>query len=217
MGLDSAFIAGLASTVAAFVATLGMASSGDDSPVVTVDGPVVATPVAQCQAIARNPLGITLIGDSLTIDSLAEIKAVFDGARRPLCVNAQSGRRTIDAVAYLKTYRATGQLAPLVIIALGTNDTTTSNPDFNVAARSALGQTYPRPTVWAVGYRSTDLANSNRIAGLVGEWDAAIARLTSTRWGPVVVTHPEYLASDGIHPSDIGKVAYAGFLVAGIP
>ena len=201
----------------ALVVTLGFGPTGDGSPVGSVDGPVIATPVAQCQSIAKNPLGVTLIGDSLSIESLAEIEAVFAGARRPLCVNAQSGRRTVDAVTYLKTYRATSQLAPLVILALGTNDTTTSNPEFNLAAKAALGQTYPRPTVWAVGYRSTDPYNSNRIAGLVSEWEAAITRVTSTRWGPVVVAHPEYISADGVHPTEIGRVAYAGFLLSGIP
>lgn len=199
----------------AFAAALALAAVA--GPACAVDGPVIATPVAQCQAQARQGAAVTLVGDSLTVQSLDAIQAVYAGAGRPLCINAQSGRRTIDAVPYLKTLRATGQLAPVVVLALGTNDTTTPNADFNQAAQAALGQTYPRPTGWAVGYRSTDPANSARIAGLVGEWDAAIARVTSRRWGDVVRAHPEYIGSDGIHPTPLGRTAYAGFLLAATP
>ena len=74
----------------ALVVTLGLGPTGDGSPVGSVDGPVIATPVAQCQSIAKNPLGVTLIGDSLSIESLAEIEAVFAGARRLPCASTPS-------------------------------------------------------------------------------------------------------------------------------
>lgn len=200
---------------AAFGAALALAATAGSAA--AVDGPVVATSPALCRAQAGVPAAVTLIGDSLTVQSLEAISAAYAGAQRPLCVNAQSGRRTIDAVPYLKTLRATGQLAPTVVLALGTNDTDTPNAAFNQAAQAALGQTYPRPTGWAVGYRSTDPAGSARIAGLVGEWDAAIARVTSARWGDVVRAHPEFIGPDGVHPTELGRIAYAGFLLSATP
>lgn len=182
-----------------------------------LDGPVVQESVSFCSGIRTNPNSVTLIGDSLVVLSLDAIRVEFANAGVPLCYNAQSGRRSDQAVPVLKTMREGNLLSAKVVLALGTNDTVLGNPTLNVAYQDELRYTYPRLTEFAIGWRGTDPYNAARVQMVQEEWDASIARVTSNRWGDIVKAHPEYLDTDGIHPNALGKVAYAKFLVASVP
>ena len=186
------------------------------APAQALDGPVVATTAATCRAVARWPKGVTVIGDSLTAQSVSEISRQFRAAGRPVCVNAQGGRQTSQAVSVLRTMRASRMLAPTVVLALGTNDVYTSTVVFNAAAKAALDLTATRSTVWAVGYRATEPMGSARIEGLVGQWQESSPRLTSARWSGVAVSHPEIFRPDRIHPTVDGRKVYAKFLVSAL-
>ena len=180
-----------------------------------LDGPVVTGSTgASCAAIASDPLSVTVIGDSLTVLSIESIKAEFKAANRPLCFNAQSGRRSDQAVSTISGMKSAGQLGKTVVLALGTNDTQLTNPYLNKTYKSLLGYTYPRPTTFAIGWRGTDPYNAGRVQMLMTEWDNAIDRVYSVRWGDVAKAHPEYLTSDGIHPNATGQKAYAQTLLA---
>ncbi|MGN6754626.1 MAG: hypothetical protein ACTHJJ_18965 [Intrasporangium sp.] len=183
-------------------------------PAPALDGPVISGSTADCVRIAADPHSVTVIGDSLTKLSIEHVRAAFQEAGRPLCYNAQSGRRSDQAVAVGKQLRETGQLGQTVVLALGTNDTVLDTSVLNAAYESLLEDTAPRTTTFAIGWRGPDPANSARVQDLMTDWDAASARVHSMRWGDVVAAHPEYLLGDRFHLTGDGQVAYAAFLLA---
>lgn len=208
----AAVSAALVAVPVAVVTALVSVSMASSAP--ALDGPLVAGAQGDCRSIAADSRSVTVIGDSLTLLSIEQVKASFQAAGRPLCFNAQSGRRSDEAALVVKQLRDTGQLGRTVVLALGTNDTALGNLALNQAYRLMVTSTDPRHTTFAVGWRGTDPKNSARVQLLMTQWDTAYARVHSVRWGDVVTLHPEYVGADKIHPTQAGQKAYAAFLLA---
>jgi hypothetical protein len=153
---------------------------------------------------------ITIVGDSLTLLSANEIIETFGRAGLSVAINAQSGRRSDQALEAIKSLPMTGRM----VWALGTNDVALTNPQLNAAVQANIAAVGAQEIRWAVGYRRTDPTNSARVEGVSNEWDAATKQLVCQRWGNVVKATPRWIGEDGIHPSAEGRWGYAAFLLA---
>lgn len=204
----------LAVIASAVVVALAVLTTGTTGRAPALDGPVLSGAVADCHAIATDPRSVTVIGDSLTKLSLPQIEDAFRQAGRPLCFNAQSGRRSDQAVEVLEQLYDTGQLSPTVVLALGTNDTSIDSTSLDHTYDQLLSYTSAHTTTLAVGWRGTVPTDAARVQATLDRWTGSSPAVSATHWGDIVKADPHLIGPDRIHPSADGKVAYAAFLLA---
>lgn len=137
---------------------------------------------------------VTLIGDSVMLGASDYLARRIPG----LVVDAQVGRQGSASVRLVQALREAGQLAPVVIVHLGTNGYL--NP---TSLRSLLNQLSDRDRVILVNVYA-----DRRWTSLNNELLAQVAReFGNTRlldWHSLGQAHPEYFVRDGIHLSGLG-------------
>ena len=180
--------------------------------------PVVSTP----SYVAVSD--VLIVGDSITVGNYKTLAADLPGRR--LAVNAQSGRGTVDAVNQVL---AMPYVPPRVIMAVGSNDV--FNPTVMAGQIKRLRQAleprgiavswvtvqvsrwkYPAATQLA-DQRNTGWVNAQIQAGCTApcrviDWFGMLAGYPSYRL-------PAYLR-DGTHTTELGTVAWAKLLSAGV-
>lgn len=149
---------------------------------------------------------ITVIGDSVTLASARALQERFPG----ILINAEVSRSlrsggfpVIDSLAI------TGQLRPVVVVALGTNG---YYGDGNL--EKLIAQLSDRKVVLVTAHANREWAGSNNDVlrataskypnAFIADWDGAIK------------PHPEFLAADGTHPDSDGARIYAECVAAAI-
>lgn len=145
-----------------------------------------------------------VLGDSLGLVAYPYLADLLPD--RYVSYAAEVGRATAG------TARALGKLAsipPVVLVSSGTNDGTTE--ELTTAATEildALGA--QRCVVWV------DVVRPDSVGDPAAEMNAALdavvagrTNVTVLRWSAMVAEHPEWLAGDGIHPTEDGAKARA--------
>ena len=174
---------------------------------------------ATAQAVRINELcsRVWMIGDSLTVGSAAALRTglgglgldayVVDGFRnRRISATSNSG------VLAARSIRATKGEANCWVIALGTNDITSSatTTTLSRAAVSAmLAEVTPQARVWWVNadVRSLDQA-TRTFNAVLNERAAADLRFRVIDWYTLAESHPEWFV-DGVHVNTAGYTARA--------
>lgn len=152
-------------------------------------------------------LAITVVGDSVMLDVAPNLQELNDH----LSIDAQVGRQADDAIPALINQIKTGHCADTILIGLGTNGTIrASDIDALVAAAGKQRQIY-----WVNNYVVTKpwQDSNNR------ELDEAKQNNRNFHvidWYSLVKDHPEWLASDGIHPETTGNHHYARLVIQAI-
>jgi peptidoglycan/LPS O-acetylase OafA/YrhL len=149
----------------------------------------------------RRPLGkqTTVIGDSVTLASAKGLLAVLPG----IDIRAEIGAQMWDAPDVVGLLQASGELRPVVVIALGTNGDFNSGTIDEVVEAAGPGHLFvfvtahaDRDWIPSVNAKLRGLAKGRRSIA-VADWDAAASEVTD-------------FASDGIHPGPQGGRAFAG-------
>ena len=184
--------------------------------------PIYQTDPATCRSNLAERRSILLIGDSITSRWFATITAQLAAAGRPACINAQSGRITVQGVAALVAYKKAGTVTSntTVVMAVGSNDALDAEDGYmgrqvdNVVRLLGASQ----PVVWV------DVLNSLVNQGGAAEpgytagalvvnrqlWqkDAQYPSVKVAHWNAMVLASPGggYLL-DGLHTSQRGNAA----------
>jgi hypothetical protein len=157
---------------------------------------------------ARAPLAASqptlVLGDSLALVVYPYLADLLPD--RYVSYVAEVGRSTAKIATALEKQK---DIPPVVIVSAGTNDqlATDIGPG---AARilAALGSA--RCVVWVDVVRPDSYGDP--ASEVNAALDAALAghtNVTVLRWSQMVLDHPEYLAHDGIHPTEAGAKARA--------
>lgn len=148
----------------------------------------------------RRPLGkqTTVIGDSVTLASAKGLLAVLPG----IDIRAEIGEQMWDAPDVVGRLQASGELRPVVVIALGTNGDFNSDTIDEVVEAAGPGHVFvfvtahaDRDWIPSVNAKLRGLSDDQRSVA-VADWDAAASEVAD-------------FASDGIHPGPQGGRAFA--------
>ena len=148
----------------------------------------------------RRPLGkqTTVIGDSVTLASAKGLLAVLPG----IDIRAEIGEQMWDAPDVVGRLQASGELRPVVVIALGTNGDFNSDTLDEVVEAAGPGHVFvfvtahaDRDWIPSVNAKLRGLSEDQRSVA-VADWDEAASEVTD-------------FASDGIHPGPQGGRAFA--------
>ena len=178
-------------------------------------------PFYTCRLNLRAPNSVLIIGDSITAGWAAATAGQFTAAGRPVCIDAQGGRKTAGAVSQLSLYKKAGLVSPqtTVVMAVGSNDTYGAKDGYmrwqvdNV--ERILGS--KQPIIWV------DVLNWTRNSGLAaqraygaGTWvvnlqlwqkDAQYPNLKVARWNAMIRNSPTTYLSDLLHTNSYGNTA----------
>lgn len=146
---------------------------------------------------------VTAVGDSVLVASTPAIDHVLPG----IAINAVVGRQFSTGLQVIASLKASGQLRPIVVMALGTNGTVTTQEisqlyaEIGPSRRLVLVSTYEARS-WEQEVNST-LATAvadHPQTTVMANWFTAIEHRTDLLW------------PDGIHPQPAGGVVYAHLL-----
>jgi hypothetical protein len=166
----------------------------------------VATPTTTTGG--RAPLAASqptlVLGDSLALVVYPYLADLLPD--RYVSYVAEVGRSTAKIATALEAERS---IPPVVIVSAGTNDQLASDIGPG-AARILATLGSARCVVWADVVRPDSYGDP--ATEVNAALDAALAghpNVTVLRWSQMVLDHPEYLAHDGIHPTEAGVKARA--------
>ena len=151
---------------------------------------------------------VSAIGDSVMLGAVGGLQKDIKGLT---VVDAEVGLQVYDALAILKSRRATGQLGEVVIIHLGNNGTFTKD-EFDRIMRTLYGVdtvlfvnvTVPRP--WE--------EPNNEV---ISEGVERHAHATLVDWHSASADRPELFYSDGYHLRPEGQKIYADLVSSYLP
>jgi lysophospholipase L1-like esterase len=166
---------------------------------------VVAFRVVGTDDEARAKTGsMTMVGDSLNVGVEPYLADALPGWR--IATDDVVGRGSDDGIAALERFGS--DLAPVVVVSLGTNDTQSDVDGFRADVREVLSHVGDRRcVVWATIWRRQ--ANDPFNDVLADEARANQA-LELVEWDEMVTKHPEWLTRDGVHATPEGYAARAG-------
>jgi len=162
---------------------------------------VVALLVARRDDDGARPTGgtVALVGDSLNVGVEPYLDEALPGFE--VTANDRVGRQTQEGIEEIEQGRA--QLAPHVVVSLGTNDPPDAVEAFRDDVARVTALVGPgRCLVWATIWR--DGAPSDAFNAVLRDAAAANRRMRLVEWAEMVQTHPAWLAPDGLHGSETG-------------
>lgn len=142
---------------------------------------------------------VTLVGDSLNVGIEPYLRTELRGWE--LESHDRVGRSTAEGVQVLRTVGA--ELAPIVVVSLGTNDPEGTEGEFRALVAEALAIAGPsRCVVWATVVRDGEpRAGFNDV---LSEAAASEPSLRLVDWAALVAGDETLLASDRVHGSPFG-------------
>ena len=149
--------------------------------------------------------GVTMIGDSVMVGASPAISELMPDAY----IDALSSRDVCQGAEVAQKLQQEGKLSDMVVVALGTNGPLLEHEPYKSGMQNLLNVLgTERQIYWVTVYCS------------YSEWMAMnnkyLAELEQTRpnfhlidWYPLALSHPDWLHTDGTHPSMEGVYQYA--------
>jgi peptidoglycan/LPS O-acetylase OafA/YrhL/lysophospholipase L1-like esterase len=152
------------------------------------------------------PPAVTAIGDSVMLGAKGALETKIPGIHVDAAVSRQFGT-AIDVIEALKN---SGQLAPVVVIHLGTNGVITPGhmqrlKDLLADRQRVVFLNLFVPRSWQNGDNA-----------VLQEWIPKFANAVLINWNGEGSLHPEYFYPDHIHVNTSGREAYADLVAAQI-
>ena len=175
------------------------------SPTTTVTGPGATTPPVSISEPPNPDRNVAIVGDSITVLVASDLAHVLHGYQ--LIFDAKSSTTMAEHLQNIEQIASDGQPRDWVI-ELGTNDAfpTRANPHWASDFANEVGalQTQRCVVFLTVNPRFGSVATG--LNGAIASAVATHANFHSLDWGDIEFRKPEWLASDGIHPSKSGIV-----------
>lgn len=149
---------------------------------------------------------VTVIGDSVALGAAGELaRALADED-----TDAALGRQVSQAIGILRTRRAAGPLAPIVVVHLGNNGPISAKQFADLM--SVLGGVRRVVLVNVQAPRAWEAPNN----ALMAQASKQYPNVVTVDWHAAGSKHPEYFWKDGIHLRPAGAQAYANLIAAAI-
>lgn len=168
------------------------------------DGPS-GTPTPPVLAVSGQ--SVTAVGDSIMVGATPALDQALPG----IYIDAMVGRLFSTGLEVIAQLKAEGQLRPIVVVGLGTNDPITSDEISQLFAeigpnrRLVLVNTFDdRPYEQEVNSTLAATAAAHPASVVLADWYDTIDHRTDLLW------------PDGIHPQPLGGVVYAQMLQAAL-
>jgi GDSL-like Lipase/Acylhydrolase family len=147
-----------------------------------------------------------VVGDSLAEGTEAPLAELLPGWQ--IRTSAYTGRPTADGVSEITS---TGNLPPVLVVSLGTNDDPSATSTFASQVEAVLEAAGPSrcviwPNIVRPPYGGVSYAGYNRVLARAA---ATNPNLTLVDWVGLVRSSPGYLAPDGVHANPSGYEARA--------
>lgn len=160
-----------------------------------------STSTSAASAAAETSVNVSAIGDSVTIDAATYLERDIPNLRT---LEARVGLQVEPAIAILKQRRAEGRIGQVVVVALGTNGTFTSEEFDEImgvlsGAQEVIFVNNAVPRPW-------EASNNEAISEGVQRYPS---KAMLVNWYAVSSGHPEYFWQDGVHLTPHGSRAYA--------
>ncbi len=154
-------------------------------------------------AVEEGTVEVTGVGDSIMLSAEAALESVFDGA---IAVDAEEGRQFGASIAAVERLREDGDLAPVVVVHLGTNGAFSAE-SFDELMASLSG--VPRVVFVNVNVpRDWEAEVNDALVAGVDRWPTA----ELADWQSAATLHSDWFVADGYHLSCEGIIGYAGFI-----
>lgn len=163
--------------------------------------PASTTPLADVSGQS-----VTAVGDSIMVGATPALDQALPG----IYIDAMVGRLFSTGLEVIAQLKAEGQLRPIVVVGLGTNDPVTSDEISQLFAeignrRLVLVNTFDgRPYEQEVNSTLAAAAAAHPASVVLADWYDTIDQRTDLLW------------PDGIHPQPLGGVVYAQMLQAAL-
>lgn len=150
-------------------------------------------------------LQVLAVGDSVMLGSAKKL------ASHGITVDAAKNRQAIVALQIFNFYKSTNELGDYVVIHLGTNGITKK-----ATFERILTPLKDVPNVilltTRVDGRPSELVNN----ATINELPLTHPNLKILDWHALSAPHPEWFASDGIHPNSLGQDQYVAAILAAV-
>jgi peptidoglycan/LPS O-acetylase OafA/YrhL len=172
----------------------------------TTTTPTTAPPAAAPSTAPAPPPGVTAIGDSVMLGAKGALEQRIPGIQVDAAVSRQFG----TAIDIIEARKAAGQLAPVVVVHLGTNGTITDGhmqrlKDLLADRQRVIFLNTFVPRSWQNG--------DNEV---IQRWIPQFGNAVLVNWNGEGSLHPEYFYSDHIHLNTAGQQRYADLVAAQI-
>ncbi len=175
------------------------------SPTTAVTGPGTASPPVSTPEPPNPDRNVAFVGDSITVLVASDLAHVLHGYK--LIFDAKPSTTMAEHLQKIEQIASDGQPRDWVI-ELGTNDAFLTPPNANWAAdfnnEVAALQAQRCVVFVTVNPRFGPVATG--INGAIEDAVATHANFHSLDWGDIEFRKPQWMASDGIHPSKSGIV-----------
>jgi peptidoglycan/LPS O-acetylase OafA/YrhL len=163
-----------------------------------IHNPSASSPKQAPTLIPTDGNVITVIGDSVTLAASPYLQERFPG----ILINAEISRSLRrGGLETIEQFAQTGQLRPVVIVALGTNGYYGTDKLDELIAKLAAHKVV---LVTAHAEREWTASNNDNVHVTAQKYK----NIQVAEWDQMISAHPEFLSSDGIHPlgADGGKI-----------
>ncbi len=145
---------------------------------------------------------ITAVGDSIVVAATPALQQVLPGIQ----INAMVGRQFYTGLQVIASLKASGQLRPIVVMALGTNGTVTSQEIDQLYAE--IGPDRKLVLVNTFEDRSWE----QEVNSMLGAAAADHPNTVLANWFTTIEHRTNLLWPDGIHPQPSGCAVYGRML-----
>jgi hypothetical protein len=173
------------------------------APTVTSAGSAGPDACTRVSPADEGGVEVTGVGDSIMLSASAALESVFDGA---IVIDAEEGRQFAASVGAIERLREDGELAPVVVVHLGTNGAF-SDENFDDLMASLSG--VPRVVFLNVNVpRDWEPEVNEALRAGVDRWPTA----ELADWQSAATLNSDWFVADGYHLSCEGIIGYAGFV-----
>ena len=173
------------------------------APTVTSAGTAGAEACTSGSSAEERTVEVSGVGDSIMLSATAALESVFDGA---IAVDAEEGRQFEASIEAVDRLRDEGDLAPVVVVHLGTNGAFSAET-FDDLMASLSGTPRVVFVNVSVPREWEDEVNAALRAG-VDRWPTA----ELADWQTAATLNSDWFVADGYHLSCEGIIGYAGFI-----
>lgn len=159
--------------------------------------------------VSVNGNDVTIIGDSITVNAIAQLEQTMPGVDIHAQVSKQFYNGTADnpaGITILKELVNNNELRSTLVYALGTNGNFTLEQAQEVVDLAGSS----RKVIFVTNFTTSDdySANNNVIAKVKND----NANVSVADWKAAIESQPDAYLSDGVHPNEAGRTLFASII-----
>ena len=168
----------------------------------TVVGATTTIPVVTTSTLPKGKLDVIAVGDSVMLGSAKKLSS------HGITVDAAKNRQVLEGLQIFNYYKSTNELGDNVVIHLGTNGITKAATYERLLKPLAAVKRVIVLTNRIPGHLAEKLNNE-----VINAMPLTHPNITILDWYALSKPHPEWFASDGIHPNAVGQDNYVALIL----